>query len=178
MSGPSLISGTSSVKRMVGWVLGCLLLSMFLVSGKLVEVAERQPLGESRDRWIDVAEGVDRASNFLALNRPYDLITDIRGVGTDAGEQVDTIEEVAAALGRQREPSQTPDAAPTIALRPRPTATAPTAAAPEAPTATGIPPEPRATQDVEPTSAPEVVEEPEPTETAEDPGQAVGPRPH
>ena len=177
MSGPGLTSGTSGVKRMVGWVLGCLLLSMFLVSGKLVEVAERQPLGESRDRWIDVAEGVDRASNFLSLNRPYDLITDIRGVGTDAGEQVDTIEEVAAALGRQREPTQTPDTAPTIALRPRPTATAPTAAAPEAPTATSTPPEPGATQDVEPTSAPDVVEESEPTETAEDPGQAVGPAP-
>ena len=125
MSGFESPGGTSSVTRMVGWVLGSLLLSMFLVSGKLVEIAERQPLGDSRDRWIDVAEGVDRASNFLAMNRPYDLITDIRGVGTDAGEQVDTIEEVAAALGGEREPSQTPGPAPTIAVRPRPTATAP-----------------------------------------------------
>lgn len=177
MSGFESPGGTSSVTRMVGWVLGSLLLSMFLVSGKLVEIAERQPLGDSRDRWIDVAEGVDRASNFLAMNRPYDLITDIRGVGTDAGEQVDTIEEVAAALGREREPSQTPGPAPTIAVRPRPTATAPQVATPEAPTATGAPLDSGATGDAEPTPALDAVEEPEPTGTPDDAGAVASPGP-
>ena len=95
-------SGTSSAARMAAGVVGCLLLTMLLVSGKLVEIAERQPLGESRDRWLDLAEGVDRTANFLALNRPYDLITDIRGVGTDAGEKVDTVLQVVEAFEAER----------------------------------------------------------------------------
>ena len=115
MGGPGLGRGTSSVTRMTAGVLGCLLLAVFLVSGKLVEIAERQPLGDSRDRWLDVAEGVDRVANFLALNRPYDLITDIRGVGTDAGEKVDSIQAVAANLARERRSSSV--AAPTAPIR-------------------------------------------------------------
>lgn len=161
--------GPSSVGKVTTGVLGCLLLSMFLVSGKLVEIAERQPLGSSRDRWVDVAEGVDRVSNFLALNRPYDLITDVRGVGTDAGEKVDTIEDVAAALGRERDPFQPQGQRPTATPRPRPTATNPATAAPEAPTANDAPQDSSATGDAEPSPVPDAGENPQPTQSAEDP---------
>jgi len=60
-----------------------------------VEIAERQPLGTWRDRQLSVANGVDRAANFLSLNRPYDLVIDIRGTGTSAGRRIDTIDAVA-----------------------------------------------------------------------------------
>lgn len=77
----------------------CLGLAATLVSGKLVEIAERQPLGESRDRWLGLASGLDRAANYLSLNRPYDLILDARGAGSAAGRQVESIDAVAAAAG-------------------------------------------------------------------------------
>ena len=77
----------------------CLGLAAMLVSGKLVEIAERQPLGESRDQWLGLASGLDRAANYLSLNRPYDLILDARGAGSAAGRQVESIDAVAAAIG-------------------------------------------------------------------------------
>lgn len=76
----------------------CLVSSALLTSGKLVEIAERQPLGNTRDRWVDIAEAVDRAANFLSLNRPYDLIADWRGLGQDVGERLDTVAEVVEAM--------------------------------------------------------------------------------
>ncbi len=168
MGGPGLGRGTSSVTRMTAGVLGCLLLAVFLVSGKLVEIAERQPLGDSRDRWLDVAEGVDRVANFLALNRPYDLITDIRGVGTDAGEKVDSIQAVAANLARERRSSSV--AAPTATLAP-PTATSAAPAATSAPAQTESP-----TQNDQ-SSIPEAEKDPGPTDQSGTPALAGGPAP-
>ena len=158
----------SSVARMATGVLGCLLLTMFLVSGKLVEIAERQPLGDSRDRWLDVAEGVDRVANFLALNRPYDLITDIRGVGTDAGERVDSIQAVAANLARGRESSSVS----------APAATSTTPAATEAPAATGAPAQTESPVQDEQSSVPEAVGAPEPTALSETPALGGSPSPN
>ena len=85
---------TSDVSAAVKSALTCLVLAALLTSGKIVEIAERQELGTTRDRQVDVANGVDRVANFLSLNRPYDWIQDVRGAGEDAGERVDTIEEV------------------------------------------------------------------------------------
>lgn len=175
MSGPRPGRGPYSIKRVSTGVLGCLLLSMFLVSGKLVEIAERQPLGDSRNRWVEAAEGVDRVSNFLALNRPYDLITDVRGVGTDAGEEIDTIEDVAAALGRERGPLPPRGQPSTATPRPRPTAAGPATAVPEAPTATDIPHDSGAARDAEASPTPDAGEEPQPTQAAEDAGSAEQP---
>lgn len=146
-------------------VLGCLLLSMFLVSGKLVEIAERQPLGDSRDRWLDVAEGVDRVSNFMALNRPYDLIADIRGVGTDAGEKVDTIEEVAASLGLERDPTSLQNPLPTIDPQSLLTATVPPSPSPQTPTASNTPQQTETPEGAASTPVPDVAGEEEPSET-------------
>ncbi|WP_419926274.1 DUF459 domain-containing protein [Candidatus Poriferisocius sp.] len=78
-------------------VLLCLVSTALLTTGKLVEIAGRQPLGDSRDRWVSAAEAVDRAANFLSLNRPYDLIADWRGLGQDVGERVDTVAQVVEA---------------------------------------------------------------------------------
>ena len=89
---------TTGSPKIARAVLGCLLLGMLLVSGKLVDIAERQPLGESRDRWLTVAKGIDRVSNFLSMNRPYDTIVRWRGLGEEPGERVDTILEVVWAL--------------------------------------------------------------------------------
>ena len=85
---------TASGKLTSVAVIVSLVMAGLLVSGKLVEIAERQPLGDSRNRWVDAAENVDRVANFLSLNRPYEFIMDLREVGDDAGEQVDTIEAV------------------------------------------------------------------------------------
>jgi hypothetical protein len=90
---------TADARSAVIAALTCLLLATLLTSGKIVEIAERQEFGETRDRQLDVAEGIDRVANFLSLNRPYDLIHDVRGVGDDAAQQIDSIDDVAADLG-------------------------------------------------------------------------------
>ena len=97
--GPDAARPATRIVPLLAAAVACLGLAALLVSGKLVEIAERQPLGETRDWWLGLATDVDRAANFLSLNRPYDLILDVRGVGTDAGRQVDSIEAVAAAAG-------------------------------------------------------------------------------
>jgi len=85
---------TASVWSVVVAALASLMLAAMLTTAKLVEIAERQPLGPWRDRQLAVADGVDRLANFLSLNRPYDLIVDIRGVGESPGQAIDTIAEV------------------------------------------------------------------------------------
>ncbi len=96
-------------KRVVVSTLLCLALSALLVSAKLVEIAERQPLGDSRGRWVSAAEGVDRVSNFLSMNRPYDMITSWRGLGEDAGERLDTVVQVVEALEGEGVAKSRPD---------------------------------------------------------------------
>ena len=90
---------TADSRSAVVAALTCLLLATLLTSGKIVEIAERQEFGETRDRQLAVAEQIDRVANFLSLNRPYDLIHEIRGVGDDAAQQIDSIDDVAADLG-------------------------------------------------------------------------------
>ncbi len=85
---------TAGTWQVVAAALGSLALAALLTTAKLVEIAERQPLGTWRDRQLSVAHGVDRLANFLSLNRPYDLVIDIRGSGTSAGRQIDTIDAV------------------------------------------------------------------------------------
>ena len=89
---------TTATSSVVVATLICLTLAALLTSAKLVEIAERQELGAWRDRHVAAAEAIDRVANFLSLNRPYDLIQDIRGTGEDAGERVDTLEELEQAL--------------------------------------------------------------------------------
>lgn len=94
-----LSQNTSDVRSAVIAVVTCLLLATLLTSGKIVEIAERQEFGPTRDRQVAVAERIDRVANFLSLNRPYDWIRDIRGAGDDAAERIDTIDEVAVDAG-------------------------------------------------------------------------------
>ena len=90
---------TSDVRSAVIAAVSCLLLATLLTSGKIVEIAERQEFGPTRDRQLAIAERVDRVANFLSLNRPYDWIRDIRGSGDAAAVRIDTIDEVAADAG-------------------------------------------------------------------------------
>lgn len=78
-----LAERTVPVASMIRAVALCLLLATLLTSAKLVEIAERMAFGPSRDRALDVAEGVDRVANLLSLNRPYDLIVDLRDANND-----------------------------------------------------------------------------------------------
>jgi hypothetical protein len=113
----------TSIRSVLRATVVCLALAVLLTSGKLVEIADRQPLGADRDRWLDLAEGVDRVANFLSLNRPYDLVLQLRGAGDAAGRRVDTIDEVAIDAGL--DPS---------AVGPSEVATAPTTTPPAGPT--------------------------------------------
>ena len=105
---------TAGVGSAVIAVLVCLLLATLLTSGKLVEIAQRQELGPTRDRQLSVAEGVDRVANFLSLNRPYDFIRDIRGVGDDVADRIDTIDEVVADLDLEAGDDPVSDVAPAL----------------------------------------------------------------
>lgn len=95
--------GPKQPARAIGRMLVALLIYMIaaalLLSGRIVEIAENQPLGESRDRWVSVASGVDRVANFLSINRPYDLVADLRGFGDDAGNQFESIQQLALVSG-------------------------------------------------------------------------------
>ncbi|MEQ8841364.1 MAG: DUF459 domain-containing protein [Acidimicrobiales bacterium] len=90
---------TSDSRSAVVAALTCLLLATLLTSGKIVEIAERQEFGDTRDRQLAVAENIDRVANFLSLNRPYDAIHDVRGIGDDAAARIDSIDDVADDLG-------------------------------------------------------------------------------
>lgn len=102
---------TSDARSAVVAALTCLLLATLLTSAKIVEIAERQEFGDTRDRQLAVAERIDRVANFLSLNRPYDFIQDLRGAGTDAAQQVDSIDDVAADLGIEVDAPEIPDSA-------------------------------------------------------------------
>ena len=95
---------TSDVRSAVMAAVSCLLLAALLTSGKIVEIAERQEFGDTRDRQLALAEGLDRVANFLSLNRPYDWIREIRGAGDDAAERIDSIDAVAAEAGIDVDP--------------------------------------------------------------------------
>ena len=121
-----LAQPTTSIRVVLVATVVCLVMTMLLTSGKLVEIAERQPLGSSRDRWLDLARGVDRVANFISLNRPYDLIQDIRGAGDDPGRRIDSIDEVARQAGVEPPPDP-----PVVTSGPPPTTV------PEPPATTG-----------------------------------------
>ena len=59
-----------------------------------MEIADRLPLGPDRERWLEAATETDRLANSLSLNRPYDLLLDLRGAGDEAGQQIDVIGDV------------------------------------------------------------------------------------
>jgi len=120
---------TVPVGRVIVATVGCLALAALLTSAKLVEIAERQPFGSGRDRALDAAEAVDRVANFFSLNRPYDAIQDLRGTGDRAGQQVETIDEVAEEI----DPPPTP-------VPPPSTSAAQAATSTVVPTTTAAPP--------------------------------------
>ena len=85
---------TKSVRASVLSATLCLGVAALLVSGKIVEIADRLPLGPDRERWLEAATETDRLANSLSLNRPYNLLLDLRGAGDEAGQQIDVIGDV------------------------------------------------------------------------------------
>jgi len=145
---------TKSVRASVLSATLCLGVAALLVSGKIVEIADRLPLGPDRDRWLETATETDELANSLSLNRPYDLLRDLRGAGDEAGQQIDVIGDVEDLL--QLEAPSTPDDEP------------PEAEAPSRPD--DEPGEAEATR--EPDSSPG---EPPPASTTTTPAAAAGP---
>lgn len=108
---------TKSVRASVLSATLCLGVAALLVSGKIVEIADRLPLGPDRDRWLEAATETDDLANSLSLNRPYDLLRDLRGSGDEAGQQIDVIGDVEDLLqldldGNVEQPSAAGDPAP------------------------------------------------------------------
>ena len=103
----------------------CLGVALLLVSGKIVEIADRLPLGPDRERWLEAATDTDRLANGLSLNRPYDLLRDLRGAGDEAGQQIDVIGDVEELLqleldGTAKQPPDGEAAAPADESAPAP----------------------------------------------------------
>ena len=85
---------TKSVRASVLSATLCLGLAALLVSGKIVQIADRLPLGPDRDRWLEAATETDRLADGLSLNRPYDLLRDLRGADDGISQQIDVIGDV------------------------------------------------------------------------------------
>ena len=111
---------TKSVRTSVLSATACLAVAALLVSGKIVEIADRLPVGPERDRWLEAATEADRVANGMSLNRPYDLLRDLRGAGDDAGQQIDVIGDLdelrQLAAANEADPTpEDPDATPPVA---------------------------------------------------------------
>ena len=102
---------TKSARLSVLSAMLCLSVSVLMVSGKIVEIADRLPLGADRDRWVAAAESTDRVGNWLSLNRPYDALRELRGAGEDAGQRVDVIGDLEDLLAANVEAGPGPLAA-------------------------------------------------------------------
>ncbi len=118
---PDTEAGDSPTKSLRASVLSatlCLGVAALLVSGKIVEIADRMPLGPDRDRWLEVATETDRMANRLALNRPYDLLRDLQGAGGNAGRQIDVIGDVEDLLQLELDGVSEQPPAPTTTVTP------------------------------------------------------------
>ncbi len=72
-------AGRSGVVRVLAGLIVCLAITSLLSSARLVDMAERQSFGSSRDRWLSVAHAVDRTASALSLDRPADAIDEALG---------------------------------------------------------------------------------------------------
>lgn len=90
---------TMSVPAMLGAVAVALLVGLALSTTRIVDIAERQEFGEGRDRFLTIAEGLDGVASALWLDRPATWIAEVRGEGSEAGEQVDDLDDLLASAG-------------------------------------------------------------------------------
>ena len=118
-------TGASSVNRVFGGLVICLIVTALLSSGRLVAMAERQEFGPERDRWLSAAEGVDSVASRLALNQPAQAIEGALGRGEGAQGDV-VLGELAAAAPTTTSPTTTAPTTTTIAEPNIATTTAPT----------------------------------------------------
>ena len=166
---------TKSARLSVLSAMLCLSVAALMVSGKIVEIADRLPLGADRDRWVAAAESADRVGNWLSLNRPYDALRDLRGAGDAAGQRVDVIGDLEDLLAAGAGPDPRSSSA-TIA----PTSTD----IPSDGTPTGVTGEPSAAvaadgSDHQPSMSGETLEDPQAPDAAttaaqQDPADSIG----
>lgn len=107
---PTAASHRFDVFRVLLGVLLALVLSAFVASSSLVDIAERMEFGPERDRWLYAARTVDDASHNLWLDRPGDWIRDALGY-TDTPDGV-----IIGELARRDEPE--PSSAPAVVPEP------------------------------------------------------------
>ena len=174
---------TKSVTASVLSATLCLGVAALLVSGKVVEIADRLPLGPDRDRWLEAATETDDLASSLSLNRPYDLLRDLRGAGDEAGQQIDVIGDLEDLLqlelgGDAELPGDAPDepaAAPLDEFAEAPSKSADThgeAEAPSEPDEAETPNEPdEADAPNEPASSPDEADAP--NESGDVPGESL-----
>ena len=62
--------GTSSAPRVFAGMIVCLIVAGLLSSARLVDMADRQEFGPSRDRWLTAAERVDEVARSIGLDQP------------------------------------------------------------------------------------------------------------
>ena len=178
---------TKSVTASVLSATLCLGMAALLVSGKIVEIADRLPLGPDRDRWLEAAIATDDLADSLSLNRPYDLLRDLRGAGDEAGQRIDVIGDVEDLLqlefgtdAEQPGDAKSPEPAAAPVDEPDETPSEPEGSPDDAPAETeepGEPPDPpdnSTTETDEPAAAPGDEPDETPADT-EEPGEPPDP---
>lgn len=122
---------TTAAKAVIAMLVG-LAVAALLSSESLVGLAERQPVGTSRDIALSAARNLHRASSFLSLDRPASALR-------SALDRDETTYDVAAIIASNRQ-NQPPAAAPASSV-PTPVAPSPTGPTqPASPVATPTPP--------------------------------------
>ncbi len=169
---------TVSASQAIWGVLAGLLIAALFSSGSLVDLAERQEFGTTRDVALSAARGFDRFSSFFSLDRPASALSAV----FDENETTYDVESLIA-IGREQpnvaEPNRAPDNPPdattpsteptippseptTNTLPPTTTtaegttdATAPTSTTQATTTTTIVPPNPTTTTTTTPPAAPD-----------------------
>ena len=158
ISPPSRRRHTTAAKAVIAMLVG-LAVAALLSSESLVGLAERQPVGTSRDIALSAARNLHRASSFLSLDRPASALRS--ALGRD-----ETTYDVAAIIASNRQ-NQPPAAAPassaptSVAPSPtgptQPVAPAATPTSPATPTEQAPPTTPAGTPDTAPTPSSPVI---------------------
>jgi hypothetical protein len=132
---PAIDEPTTSAGRAIGTVLVALVLAALLCADALVQIAERQPFGTTRDVALSVTRTIQSVSEATRLDRPREWLVELTGgelPSSVAGEELDVPTATAPT---------TPDTKPETGPKPNPhlgTTTTTTTAPPT--TTTTLPP--------------------------------------
>lgn len=108
-------AGASSVTRVFGGLVICLVVTGLLTSQRLVEMADRKEFGPDRDRWLAAAEFVHGIADGIGLDGPASAID--AALGRDDGPSGVVLGELRAI---DSPPTTVPAAPTTTVAEPRP----------------------------------------------------------